>query len=128
MPQHDPRLGVSLEEYRQMRAASMTERTLQNVIIAAAKRHGWLVYHTFDSRRSEPGYPDLTLVHPRLGVHAYRELKQQKGRVTPEQRRWLTALTAAGVDAAVWRPWDWVTDAIPEWLANPTHNNERNDQ
>lgn len=69
-----------------------------------AKFYGWLVYHTHDSRRSVPGFPDLVLVcGPRL---IFAELKTQKGRITPDQQRWLDALTAASVEVYVWRPAD----------------------
>jgi hypothetical protein len=63
------------------------------------------VYHTHNSRRSEPGFPDLTVV----GAHGvlFRELKSERGRVTADQRRWLDALAAAGADVVVWRPCDW---------------------
>jgi len=83
----------------------VTETEFQQAVITAAKLHGIAYYHTFDSRRSNPGFPDLVLV----GEHgvAFRELKSPKGRITPEQRYWLQILTAAGQDAMVWRPDDW---------------------
>ena len=37
----------------------MTEKQFQSHIVQYAKMRGWLVYHTHDSRRSEPGFPDL---------------------------------------------------------------------
>jgi len=64
---------------------------------------GWLVYHTHDSRRSQPGFPDLVLVRDRV---LYRELKAATGRVSAEQQVWLDRLERAGADAAVWRPGD----------------------
>lgn len=67
-------------------------------------------YHTHDSRRSEPGYPDLTIVGP--GGVMFRELKTQTGRVRPDQTRWLAALVAAGANARIWRPSDWMQGVI----------------
>ena len=84
----------------------------QSVVIAAAKRAGWLVYHTHDSRRSQAGYPDLALVHEQRGVAMFRELKTEKGKLRPDQVLWLRALTAAGQDAKVWRPIDWFSSRI----------------
>ena len=70
----------------------MTEAELQSAVVEAAELGGWLRYHTHDSRRSEPGFPDLALVHPRTGRLLFVELKSAKGRLRPEQRRWLEAL------------------------------------
>ena len=70
----------------------MTERELQQGLIDAAKLAGWLVYHTHDSRRSEPGFPDLVLVHPRRRDLAFIECKSERGRLTHEQQVWLRAL------------------------------------
>lgn len=41
--------------------AAMTEGELQQAIIDLARVLGLLIYHPYDSRRSEPGYPDLTI-------------------------------------------------------------------
>lgn len=78
------------DEYRTAQAAVMTERQLLEAIRALAKRLDWLVYHTHDSRRSEPGFPDLVLV--RGGRVIFAELKAQRGRVSPAQHVWLERL------------------------------------
>ena len=98
-----------------MVAKEMTEGVLQEKVIRLARSLGWLVYHTHDSRRSVKGFPDLVLVHPRRGV-LWRELKTMKGRLTAEQTEWLTELGAAGQDAKVWRPDQWVSDEIAKEL------------
>ncbi|WP_041574508.1 VRR-NUC domain-containing protein [Cellulomonas gilvus] len=90
----------------------MTEKALQAHVLTLARTTGWLVYHTHDSRRSQPGFPDLVLVHARRATVLYRELKTETGRIRPEQRQWLTALAEAGADAAVWRPSDWLGDRV----------------
>jgi hypothetical protein len=48
------------------------------------------------------------LCHPRRGLLLVRELKSdgKHARVTPEQKKWIEALAAAGVDVGVWRPKD----------------------
>jgi len=85
-----------------------TEREVdfQAAVLELARLTGWLAYHPHDSRRSAPGWPDVTLVKPpRLLIV---ELKTTRGRLRPEQARWLTALAQCpGAEVAVWRPGDW---------------------
>jgi len=81
----------------------MTESDLQGAVVDLAGRFGFLVYHTYDSRRSAKGFPDLCMVHPKSGALIFAELKSETGRVTVEQDRWLRALAFRGV-AFVWRP------------------------
>jgi len=73
-------------------------------VITYAEFHGWLVYHTFDSRRSGAGFPDLFMVRGNRAVAI--ECKASKGRVTDDQRRWLQALGFAGVEAFAFWPDD----------------------
>ncbi len=70
-----------------------------------------LAYHTFDSRNSQPGFPDLVLVHPRRGQIIFAELKAKGTYPTTEQRFWLSALTSAtnnnpNILVVIWRPAD----------------------
>jgi hypothetical protein len=108
--------SISLDEYHAIQAKAMAEKPFQAAVLGAAARWGWLAYHTFDSRRSQPGYPDLHLVHVGLGISLFRELKTMRGRVSPDQQKWLDALAAAGHDVAVWRPSDWFSGFIDEQL------------
>ena len=64
----------------------MREREYQDMIVKAASYLGYAVYHTFDSRRSQPGYPDLTLCKD--GRLIFLEVKTEKGKVRPEQIAW----------------------------------------
>lgn len=79
----------------------MTEKQLQNLVLKTAKQFGWAAYHTYDSRRSEPGFPDLVLVKDRV---LFRELKTDTGRISPAQKAWGEVLTEAGADWCVWTP------------------------
>lgn len=99
-----------------MMAAGMKERDLQDKVVRLARSLGWLTYHTHDSRRSEPGFPDLVLLHPARGRLLWRELKTEKGRATPAQKVWLAALSAVGMDAGLWRPVHWFDRTIEKEL------------
>ncbi|MGP5219417.1 VRR-NUC domain-containing protein [Arthrobacter rhombi] len=96
-----------------------SEKEFQQQVVDAAKRLGWLAYHTHDSRRSEPGFPDLVLVHPVKGLVMFRELKTQKGRTSTAQDTWIKALRAAGQNVSIWRPADYVSREIHRVLAVP---------
>lgn len=71
-----------------------SEKELQADVIALLKLTGWIVYHTFDSRRSAPGFPDLIAIRGRRLLAL--ELKTASGKVTEDQYTWLKAF--AGVD------------------------------
>lgn len=109
---------IPAADYRAQIAADMKEATLQTQIERLARTLGWRIYHTHDSRRSNPGFPDLVLVHARQRRVLWRELKTQKGRVRPEQRAWLDDLTAAGEDAAIWRPSDLIEGRVAQELSD----------
>jgi len=87
--------------------ATLTEKQFSQMVVDLARLCGFRVYRTHDSRRSPLGFPDLILCHPKRRLTLYRELKVEGGRLTAEQRQWLTDLQAAGNDALVWRPADW---------------------
>jgi len=97
----------------------MLEADLQRSIVVAARDFGWLVYATYRSFRSEPGFPDLVMVHPKTGRVIIAEIKTAKGtlskprwnkagtRLLPGQDTWGEAFEAApGVEYYLWRPAD----------------------
>ncbi len=92
------------------------EHKLQAEVIKLAQQLGWRHYHTHDSRRSVPGFPDLVMVCPGTGVLLFRELKREGEYPTPEQREWLSWLEGAGQDVGVWRPRDWLDGRVQERL------------
>jgi len=111
---------------------AISETQLLDAIRDVAAWHEWLCYHTYDSRRSEAGFPDLVLV--RGSRLLFVECKSERGWVRPEQRRWLEALGAIGgpqfgfdergvvvgprlPEVYVWRPADWRDGTIETVLA-----------
>lgn len=103
-----------------MKAAS--EAAFQQQVLNLATLYDWASYHTHDSRRSQPGFPDLVLV--RDGDLIFAELKTETGRVRPDQARWLAMLeNVQGVDVYLWRPSDF--DAINARLSRGRHQLER---
>jgi hypothetical protein len=91
----------------------MSEAELQRLVEELCARLGLSCYHTYDSRRSTPGFPDCVIVGERI---LFRELKSRDGVLTPEQRRWGSRITRAGGDWAVWRPVDWQNMTIMNQL------------
>ena len=82
----------------------MTERELQSAIEKIAKMYGWLYYHTYNSRRSQKGFPDLVLVRGREVIFA--ELKSATGQLSLEQYQWRAALELSSARYYLWRPGD----------------------
>jgi hypothetical protein len=60
------------------------------------------------------GFPDLVLAGP--GGVAFREVKVGSNKATPEQMIWLSVLTSAGADAAIWHERDWHSGRIEDEL------------
>ena len=110
MSKADP---ATAAEYRE----SMTEGQLQDCVVELARTLGYLVYHTYDSRRSAEGFPDLVMVLEETGRLLFVELKSTKGRISAAQQFWLAALSLAkGHEVHVWRPRDWHSGRIEEVL------------
>jgi len=83
----------------------MKEATLETLVRGAVITAGGLYYHTHDSRRSDPGFPDCVIVL--RGRVKYRELKDRTGKLSPKQEEWRDRLIEAGQDWGLWRPYDW---------------------
>ena len=82
----------------------MTEQQLLAAVTEMAGYLGIFCYHTHDSRRSDPGFPDLVLAGTRGVIFA--ELKTETGRVSHFQAQWRWRLLAAGAAWRLWRPAD----------------------
>lgn len=76
-------------------AAMLSERDLQDSIVAHAEMLGYLWFHDRDARGNQPGHPDLHIVGHGLDLHL--ELKTATGRIKPTQRVWVRELQRATV-------------------------------
>ncbi|MFQ5813002.1 MAG: VRR-NUC domain-containing protein [Anaerolineae bacterium] len=96
-----------------------SEKEFLQMVIDLAHLNGWLCYHTFDSRRSAAGFPDLVAVRGETQEILFIEVKREKGRLSREQRMWLEALSRALPGCAfVIRPSRW--DQVEALLARET--------
>ena len=101
----------------------MSEAELQAAVIECARLLRWRVAHFRPARTARgwrtpvaadgAGFPDLVLVRERV---LYRELKADEGKLRREQAEWVSALAAAGCDAEVWRPEDWLSGRVEKTL------------
>ena len=92
-----------MAEARAAVEAEMSEKDLQQWVIDLAKRTGWRVYFTWNSKHSPKGWVDLILLR---GIYMLcLELKTEKGRVKPEQAETIRALSVIRrVEVDVIRP------------------------
>lgn len=98
-------------------ARGMNEATLQSNVTEFARSLGYLCYHTHDSRRSQPGFPDLVMVRAIAGRLIFAELKTERGKQSAAQREWERALRAGGQgEVYLWRPTDWLSGEITRVL------------
>jgi hypothetical protein len=101
-------LGVPMDDDR----AKWSEKEFQARVTAYAEARGWVVYHTYDSRKSQKGFPDLVLVRGPPSSPArliFAELKSETGKERKEQAEWRRLLEWVGgnVEAYLFRPSDW---------------------
>lgn len=117
-------LGVSLDALLeaadgfQPLMAPVTEQILEShfndQVVAHFTNRWWLVYHTHDSRRSTPGFPDLVFVpnpvmrRDHLVVVAELKSNRSGSGTSQPQRLWLEAYRRLPNHLVFeWRPTDW---------------------
>jgi hypothetical protein len=92
---------------------TLPEAAFQRQVEQLGRFYGWtLQFHAPDNRPDArgrvqavtAGWPDLTLI--RVPEIIFAELKGKKTPVTDDQRLWLDALRACGLEAYLWRPCD----------------------
>jgi hypothetical protein len=95
----------------QQAVTPMPEYRLQEHVLAAARKLGFHCYHTYYAVRSQPGYPDITLV--KNGRLIFVELKRDGKKPRHDQQVWLDALAEVpGCEVYVWRGRDWESGEI----------------
>jgi hypothetical protein len=105
--------------------AAMSEKEFTDRIRRTAQMFGWMGYHTYNSRRSTAGFPDLVMIRERWIVYA--ELKTMKGRTSKHQDIWLQSLQDVSDYADhmwvwLWRPSD--MEGITRFLNSPDQFDE----
>ncbi len=98
-----------------MRKLIISEKDFEGQIRDLAKMFQWKYYHTWRSIHSPAGFPDCVMVRGNRLIFA--ELKSEKGKLSPEQERWLEDLGATGrCEVYLWRPSD--IEEIMKCLSN----------
>lgn len=111
---------LTTEEYQARQARAMSEEELTRAFLEACDLFGWtLRFHPYDSRRSEEGWPDWTLLNVRQRRCIFAELKGGRTPVTPKQAAWNAALRECGQEAYIWTPVEWLTGEIECILRGP---------
>jgi hypothetical protein len=96
---------ITAEDFTALQLKRLTEKAFRQHVVDYARAHGWLVYWTWRSDHSPSGFPDLVLCRECV---IFAELKTEKGKLTPDQDRWLAALRLCGRgEVYVWRPSMW---------------------
>ena len=99
---------------REVVDAAQSEAKFQAQIVELAERLGWRTYHTYDSRRSARGFPDLVLVRGPTAL--FLEVKKEKAKPpSPEQEAWIAALKQVRyvfADFVYPRHWDGLKDTL----------------
>ncbi len=110
-----------MSEAQKIIARNMSEAELQNSVIDAAQKLGWLVHAeraaiTVKGYRTpmqgDPGFPDL-VISKEGHFPIFAELKSQKGKQTTEQKNWGNSMYPIYV---LWRPSDWLSGEIEQIL------------
>lgn len=107
---------MSVVEFNRRQIKKVSEAQLSSQLDELRNLAGWdLSYHTYDSRRSPYGFPDVVLTKvPRV---VFAELKTETGQPTFEQWFWLWTLQQCpGVEAYLWRPSDMASGEIARIL------------
>ena len=93
-----------LNRFLRIGKMEIPEKDLQQQVEQLLRLFCWRYYHTWNSRRSAQGFPDLIAL--RRERHLVAELKKEGGEPTPEQQNWLDEFEEVGFEVYIWRPAD----------------------
>ena len=82
----------------------ISEGDLQQQIEQLLQFYCWRYYHTWNSRRSVEGFPDLIALRRHRKLVA--ELKKEGEEPTREQQNWLDEFEEVGFEVYIWHPAD----------------------
>ena len=94
---------------------AISEKDFQTEVLKRAKQFGWMAYHTFDSRRSQKGFPDLILVRGVVMICLELKSDSKSSKESDEQKAWIKALKGVKIitaDFAYPRHLDQVVSAL----------------
>lgn len=93
---------------------AITEGDFLATVREMAELYGWTVFHTWNSRHSPAGEPDLRMVHPGWKRMIWAELKTETGELTQKQVDILLILASAQQEYYLWRPrhMDWIEQVL----------------
>lgn len=80
------------------------EHEFQNAVRTWFLGTGWSFYHTWNSLRSRPGFPDLMAWRGERLIAA--ELKMPNGKLSGDQALTLLGLSQTPIEVYLWLPWD----------------------
>lgn len=104
---------VSVEQFHQHIADSITESEFRDQVVQEARRTGWAAWFVWNSKHSPKGWLDLELARPPRFIKA--ELKKKGGVLTREQRETMDLLRQyPWIEVYAWWPRD--MDAIRDIL------------
>jgi SAM-dependent methyltransferase len=93
--QHTNWVGVPLA---MITAAHLPESAFQQQVVDIATRLGYKHFHVHDSRRSDPGWPDIVFAHDDKGRLVFVEIKSDDGEASPEQTAWHDTLAKCDME------------------------------
>lgn len=125
--QAEPDGGNPLDAITSVMARGMTEQGRNGLQEHVRKlvQHGVrraldanvLYYHTYTSRYSPKGFPDVLVLYS-SGRLVVAELKRENAKPTPEQVAWLNAFSLITLDVYLWKPSHWLSGEISNILFN----------
>lgn len=84
---------------------------------------GWLTRNR--QMGVKPGVPDLLYPVPLKGYHGlFIEMKTKTGRLSAEQKKWITALEIFGYKCVVAHGWEQAKEALQDYVSRRTENNQ----